>query len=132
MRSFWACLNPQKIPSFAPDQMLRAGEDPRCQDQGRDLLQGATVPSPWWRPVGTLTLTARRRRKADAQEKLTSQKVHVGIQYARVAPMHAISAPCNGAAQSVTQWASIIARISPCNLSRTRPGWQRLTLRESL
>eukprot|EP00959_Pyramimonas_sp_CCMP1952_P257477 5379396-Pyramimonas_sp.AAC.1 len=74
MRSFWVYPNPQKVPPFAPDQMLLAGGDPRYRYQERDLLQGSTVPFPWWRLVGILTLTARLRRKADAQEKPTSQK----------------------------------------------------------
>eukprot|EP00959_Pyramimonas_sp_CCMP1952_P366653 7678910-Pyramimonas_sp.AAC.1 len=34
--------NPQKVRLCAPDRMRLVGEDPTCQDQERDLLQGAT------------------------------------------------------------------------------------------
>eukprot|EP00959_Pyramimonas_sp_CCMP1952_P299671 6267974-Pyramimonas_sp.AAC.1 len=90
------------------------------------------APSPWWRPVETLTLIARLGRRADAQVEPTGQMAHAGIQCARVARTFAISVTRSGCVQSVAQWTSTTAHISSCDPFRTRPGWRRLTLRGSV
>eukprot|EP00959_Pyramimonas_sp_CCMP1952_P250764 5241650-Pyramimonas_sp.AAC.1 len=98
---------------------------------GRDLLQGAILRFLRWGHVGTPTLTARLRRRADAQGKPTGHKAHVGTKRVRIARTFATSATCNGCARSVTQWAIIIAHLFLRSLFRARPGWRKPTLKES-
>eukprot|EP00959_Pyramimonas_sp_CCMP1952_P413831 8670929-Pyramimonas_sp.AAC.1 len=78
MRSFERRQDRQRVHTYVPDRMHRAGEGPKCPDLELDPLRGATAQYPCARHAGTGAPTARPKRRTGARGKPASRMEPVG------------------------------------------------------